>query len=122
VLDLSAAQNVLLASLNDARPEIVKIAGHVLGLMSSRDAQVGLLTVASDAKTADDVKISLYKSLSTSAKFFGNQLDPQQVQTLTKVVAEAQNLEVRSAAAEAHGALNLPADQAKSLIVNQSKV
>jgi hypothetical protein len=35
-------------------------------------------------------------------------------------VIEAQNLEVRAAAAEARGALNLPAEQAKSLIINQS--
>jgi hypothetical protein len=67
------------------------------------------------------VKISLYNSLATNAKFFGNLLDPQQVQSLQKTVDEAQNLEVRSAAAEAHGALNLPADQAKGLIVEQSQ-
>jgi hypothetical protein len=122
VLDLSAAETTLLAALNDPRPEIVKTSGNVLGLLRSRDAQTGLLTVAADEKTADDVKISLYKSLATSAKFFGSMLDPTQVETLTKVVSEAQNLDVRSAAAEAHGALNLPADQAKSMIVKQSKV
>jgi hypothetical protein len=122
VLDMSAAQPALLAALNDQRPDIVKLSGNVLGLLNSRDAQVGLLTVASDEKTADDVKISLYKSLATSAKFFGNQLDGSQVETLSKVVADATNLDVRSAAAEAHGALNLPADQAKALIVKQSKM
>ena len=41
----------------------------------SPDAQVGLLTKAQDEKATDDVKISLYKSLATNAKFFGNQLD-----------------------------------------------
>jgi hypothetical protein len=122
VLDLSAAQTVLLGSLNDTRPEIVKLTGTVLSRLNSKDAQIGLLSVASEEKTADDVKISLYKSLASSAKFNGNLLDAREVETLTRVVAEAQNLEVRSAAAEAHGALNLPADQAKTLIVNQAKV
>jgi hypothetical protein len=121
VLDLIAAQPALLGALNDARPDIVKISGSVLGLLPSREAQTGLLTTASEEKTADDVKISLYKSLATNAKFFGNLLDAAQIQALTKVVSDAQNLEVRSAAAEAHGALNLPADEAKSLIVKQSK-
>lgn len=122
VLEIGAAQPELLAALNDQRPDIVKLAGSVLGLVNSKEAQTGLLTVAADDKTADDVKISLYKSLATNAKFFGNQLDAGQVGTLSKVVDAAQNLEVRSAAAEAHGALNLPADQAKGLIVKQSKV
>ena len=122
VLDISVAQTTLLNALNDPRPEIVKLAGSVLAMLNAREAQIGLATVAGDEKTADDVKISLYRSLAESAKFHGNQLDAQQVEALTKVVAEAQNLEVRSAAAEAHGALNLPADQAKSLIVKQAKV
>ena len=96
MLDLSAAQPALLNALTDARPEIVKLSGNVLGLLPSKDAQIGLLSVAADEKTADDVKISLYKSLSTNAKFFGNMLDAPQVGTLAKVVADATNLEVRS--------------------------
>ena len=80
-----------------------------------------MLGKASDEKTADDVKISLYNSLAMNAKFFGNQLDEGTVKTLSGTVESAQNLEVRSAAAEARGALNLPADQAKSLIIGQSR-
>ena len=86
VLDLSAAQPALLNALNDPRPEIVKLSGNVLGLLPSKDAQAGLLSVASGEKTADDVKISLYKSLSTNAKFFGNMLDAPQIATLAKIV------------------------------------
>jgi predicted DNA-binding transcriptional regulator AlpA len=122
VYDLMPAKQALLASLSDSRPEIVKLGGQVLALINDPAAQGGLLMTATDEKTTDDVKISLYKSLATSAKFFGNKLDSSQVQTLEKTVADAQNLEVRSAAAEARGALNLPADQAKSLIVKQSKI
>jgi hypothetical protein len=121
VYDLMPAKQALLSSLSDARPDIVKLGGQVLGLLNDKDAQAGLLTTALDDKSADDVKISLFKSLATNAKFFGNKLDGSQVQLLEKVVADAGNLEVRSAAAEARGAMNLPADQAKSLIVKQSK-
>ena len=87
----------------------------------NKDAQVGLLTAASEEKTADEVKISLYKSLATNAKLFGSQLETAQIEPLNKTVAEAANNDVRAAAAEAHGALNLPADQAKSLILAQFK-
>ncbi|HMB96524.1 MAG TPA: hypothetical protein VKK61_10835 [Tepidisphaeraceae bacterium] len=121
VFPLSPAKQTLLSSLADARPEIVKLAGQVLGLLNDKESQGGLLVAAADDKTADEVKISLYKSLATNAKFYGNLLDAGQVQTLETTVAGATNLDVRSAAAEARGALNLPADQAKSLIVKQSK-
>jgi hypothetical protein len=121
VYDLGAAKTALLAALTDARPDIVMLAGNVLGLLNDREAQAGLLQTAQAEQTTDDVKISLYNSLATNAKFFGNQLDQNQVGALAKVVAEMENLDVRSAAAEAHGALNLPPDEAKGLIVEQSQ-
>ncbi len=122
IFDLAGAAPALLNALNDPRPDIVKLAGGVLSHIEGKNAQEGLLAIAGDSKTADDVKISLYRSLATSAKFYGNALESGEVESLVKVVAEAQNLDVRSAAADAHGALNLPADQAKTLIVKQAKM
>jgi hypothetical protein len=122
ILDLGPAEPELLAALNDPRPEVVKQAGAVLAVWNSKDAQRGMITIALAEKTPDDVKISLFKSVATSAKFFGNQLSDEQIAALQKVVETAANLEVRSAAAEARGALNLPANQAKQLIVKQSRV
>ena len=55
------------------------------------------------------------------AKTYGNMLDGGQVTNLQKVVESHANLQVRTAAAEAAGALNLPPDQAKTLIINQLK-
>jgi len=121
VLDLSVVQSTVLAALDDARPEVIKAAGNVLALFGSREAQAGLLAKALDDKTPDDLKLPLCKNLSTNAKFFGNQLDASRVEALTKFVGTAANPDVRSAAAEAHGALNLPADQVKTLILEQSK-
>jgi hypothetical protein len=107
--------------LNDVRPEVVTAAGAVLGVIDSRQAQPALLDKAVQDETDDAVRIALYRSLASSAKFFGNRLNEQQVAALQQTVNEAQNLEVRSAAAEAHGALNLPADQAKQLITRQAR-
>jgi hypothetical protein len=121
IYPLAPAKQSLLSALSDSRPEIVKLAGQVLGHLNDKDSQLGLLSAAADDKTADDVKISLYKSLATNAKFYGNLLESSQLQTLDATVAGATNLDVRSAAAEARGALNLPSDQAKSLVVKQSK-
>jgi hypothetical protein len=120
-LNVAVAEPTLLASLNDQRPDLVKNVGEVIGLINSRSAQQGLLSKAVDEKTAPDVAVSLFNSLATSAKMYGNLLEGAQVDQLTTVVEKAENLDVRSAAAEAHGALNLPADRAKQLIVNQSR-
>jgi hypothetical protein len=121
VYDLAPAKQSILSALTDARPDIVKLGGGCGAFLNDRDAQAGLLAATSEEKTADDVKISLYKSLALSAKLWGNLLDQTAVQNLEKVVAGATNLDVRSAAAEARGALNLPADQAKTLVVGQSR-
>lgn len=122
VMDVSAARMSLLSSLQDPRPEIVKLVGETLALIDAQGVQEGLIDTALAETTSDELKISLLNSLSTSAKFHGNRLDQARLDKLMAVVAEALNLEIRSAAAEAHGALNLPADQAKKLIVGQMKV
>jgi hypothetical protein len=121
VFDLTVALNLLLTALDDSRPDIVKSDATVLGLVDSPEIQPALLAKASDDKTADDLKIAVYKALATNARNFGNKLTSGQVTTLQNVVATAANVDVRTAAAEARGALNLPADQAKLLIMQQSK-
>jgi hypothetical protein len=121
VLQISAAKTSLLAGLVDSRTDIVKLAGSVLALLNDKDAQVGLITAADEEKAPDDVKISLYKSLATNARLFGDQLDPSELPPLETVIDQSTNNDVRSAAAEAHGALNLPADQAQKLILEQAK-
>ncbi|HVT88375.1 MAG TPA: hypothetical protein VHD56_05950, partial [Tepidisphaeraceae bacterium] len=121
IYDLAPAKAALLGALSDTRPEIVKLSGQVLGLLNDKDAQAGLLVAAQEDKTAEEVRISLYRSLATNAKFFGNHLEGPQLSDLEKTVAEGTSLDIRSAAAEARGALNLPADQAKNLIVKQAK-
>jgi hypothetical protein len=122
VLNLAAADQTVLGALNDSRPDVVKAAGHVLALLNTAPAQTALLQTAMAEKTADDVRVSVLKSLAISAKFFGNRLQPQSVAALDQVIENAANQDVKNAAAEARGALNLPADQAKTLIVKQSRV
>ena len=62
-------------------------------------------------------KVHFLKNLSTNAKFFGNQYDPATFAWLSKLVQTATNAEVRAAAGEAHGALNLPPEQVNDLIL-----
>lgn len=119
VYDLSAAEPTLLASLNDKRPEIAKAVGNVLALLDAKEVQPALLSRANDDKAPEEVRISLYKSMAMSAKFFGNRLSEDEVASLQKVVDGSGSNEVRTAAAEARGALDLPADLAKQLVIQQ---
>ena len=66
--------------------------------------------------------MSLYQSLADSAKHIGNRLDSDQVAALEQVVTGSGDASIRDAAAEARGALDLPADAARTLILKQSKV
>jgi CheY-like chemotaxis protein len=122
VLNLATAEQTVLNSLGDARPDVVKAAGNVLGMLNSQPAQSALLQTSLAENTADDVRVSLLKSLATSAKFFGNRLNPQQVASLDGLVQKSTSQDVKNAAGEARGALNLPQNQAKTLIVEQSRV
>lgn len=117
VLDLSAAQSALLLALEDTRPEIAKASGRALALLNSKAAQQSLLARASDTKLDAPMRISMYGSLATSAKFFGNLLEEQDVKTLQNAVVQEPAMDVRAAAAEAHGALNLSAAQVKSVLL-----
>jgi hypothetical protein len=119
--DLRITEQTLLASLNDKRPEVLKAVGEVLAYMNADQAQVSLVNTVKDEKTADDVRVSLLQSLAKNVKFFGGHLQPTSLDDLQKLVDTSPTAEVKVAAAEARGALNLPAEQAKELIVKQAK-
>jgi HEAT repeat protein len=120
--DMSVAEGGLLQALNDPRPEIAKAAGRVLATLKSPSAQNGLALKANSTATPVDVRVSLYHSLADSAKHIGNHLDGEMVSALEHVVTDSTDASIRDAAAEARGALDLPADAARMLILKQSKV
>jgi hypothetical protein len=121
ILDLAPAEPGVLAALGDSRPDIAEAAGRVLAMLNTPTAQTGLAVRAMDERTPSAVRVSLFRSLAMNAKFFGNHLGPVRISELEKTVTEEKNPDVRGAAAEARGALNLPASQARELILSQSK-
>ncbi len=120
IYSLDPIKSTLLASLTDARDEVVAAVAGVLAEYNDADAQKALLARASDTELSPELRSTLYKALAGNAKNFGNKLEPAELATLEKAVTDEAELPVRSAAAEARGGLNLPADAAKSIIVGQS--
>ena len=122
ILDVSVATPALMRALEDPRIEIAKSSASVLALIPGKETQSAIAGKSLDEKAGDDLKIATFKALATSAKFWGNLLDGDMTDSLQKVVETHANLQVRAAAAEAQGALNLPPDRAKNLIIKQSQV
>lgn len=119
IFNLASVKPTLLGSLNDERPDVVTAVGEVLSQYGDADAQRALLAKATPAATDSAIRISLFKSLSTNAKQFGNMLPAEDTKELETIVTNEPDLAVRSAAAEARGALNLPAADAKAVVLGQ---
>ncbi len=120
VLDLSAAQLALESAVRDER--IQTLAGQILAYLDSPGAQRAIAAMALEANNAPDVRISAFISLATSAKLNANMLPDETIDAIYALISsDATDTELRSTAAAAYGALNLPSRKAKDLILDQAK-
>lgn len=120
-LSVEPAKLALLSAMDDERDAVVERAARVLAIAMGRDGQVAIFRRATAAGVPEPLRVSLLQSLATSARTFGNLLPSDAIEALEALVAGDESLEVRSAAAEARGALNLPPEQAKALVLEQSR-
>ncbi len=122
VIDISAAQRVLTNAINDKHPEIQILVGQILAHLNSPDAQRAIAVMALSEGNSLDVRISAFESLATSAKLNANILIEQIVDGIYTLISSSEtDPELRSAAAAAYGALNLPSQKVKDLILDQAK-
>jgi HEAT repeat protein len=119
VFAFELAKPVLIELVRDQREEVAKKAASVLALISDEAAQHAVAERALSEDVGGELKVSLLNSLAESARFNGNQLSEEQVQQLIRLTHEATEPDVRTAASMAMGALNLPANQARQLILKQ---
>jgi hypothetical protein len=122
VLDLSAAQDALVAATSDKRAQMPVLAGQTLAHFDSPGAQRAIAAMALDANNALDVRIPAFDSLGTSAKLNANMLPDETIDAIYALISsDATDPALRSAAAAAYGALNLPSQKVKDLILDQAK-
>jgi HEAT repeat protein len=122
VINLSAAQNALVNAINDERKEIQILSGQVLAHLDSPGAQRAIAAMALDNNNDPDVRIAAFNSLTTSAKLNANMLVDPMIDAIYSLISSDQtDLDLRSAAAAAYGALNLPSQKVKDLILDQAK-
>jgi len=122
VLDLSAAQNALVTATSDKRPQMQVLAGQILAYFNSPGAQRAIADMALNANNAPDVRVPAFDSLATSAKLNANILPDETIDAIYALISSNEtDPGLRSAAAAAYGALNLPSQKVKDLILDQAK-
>ncbi len=122
VLDLSAAQNALIAATKDKRVEIQMLAGQTLAYLNTPEAQQAVAAMAMAESNSQDIRITAFGSLAVSAKVNGNKLDDAAINAIYGLVGSKDiDTGLRAAAAAAYGALNLPSQKVKTLILDQAR-
>ncbi|MHC4715642.1 MAG: HEAT repeat domain-containing protein [Planctomycetota bacterium] len=118
VFDLTRATQSLITALNDKRDPVRIAAAAALGQFRAAQAQRALAALADDAGAGEPVRLAAYSALSESLRLFGNQLTEEQIKAVIDVVTAEGSLPIRSGAAQALGAMNLPAEKIKDLILS----
>ncbi len=122
VVDLSLAQSALIGATRGQQQDLQVLAGQTLAFLNSPDAQRAIAQMALDDSYEMDVRIEAFASLANSAKLHGNLLEDatiNQIYELTR--SDETEPDLRAAAAAAYGALNLPSQKVKDLILDQAQ-
>lgn len=123
VIDLSLVIEQLTQATMDNRAAIQIFAGKILAHLSSPDAQRAIEAMAMDKQNDMQVRIAAFGSLATSAKLNGPMLLEEEVDAIYALVGSVEaDARLRSGAAAAFGAMNLPGRQVKDLILDQARL
>jgi hypothetical protein len=122
ILDLSAAQDALVMATKDKRTEIQMLAGQILAHLNTPAAQEAIAAMAMAEANSKDIRISAFGSLVVSAQVNGNKLEDATIDAIYALVSSKDiDPGLRAAAAAAYGALNLPSQKVKTLILDQAR-
>jgi hypothetical protein len=122
VVDLSLARNALVGATKTTRQEIQTLAGQILAHINDANAQRAIAEMAMNAANDMNVRVSAFESLVGSAKLGGNLLTDPAVTAIYELISKADtDPALRAAAAAAYGALNLPSQKVRNLILDQAK-
>jgi hypothetical protein len=122
IVDLSKAMGALIQATTSSNPEMQTLAADVLARLESPEDQRAIAVMALSDKNSPEVRIAAFGSLAISAKQNANLLLSEQIDAIYALVSSTETEpQLRAAAAGAYGALNLPSEKVKTLILDQSK-
>jgi len=118
VFDINLATGALIAATGDSRQQVRLAAAKALSVIGQADAQRAVAALAVDDGNDENVRVAAFGDLSASLRRYGNQLSDALAQQVLDVVQDrGESPELLNAAAQALGAMNLPSDKIKSLIL-----
>lgn len=120
VLDFRQAQNGLIRALAHPEEALRVTAAEVLAESEAPEAQAAVAKLALDESQPKPVRLKAFAALATSAKAHGNLLDDNIRDQVAEAATQTQDLDLRTAASQALGALNLPSNQASKIIQAQA--
>jgi hypothetical protein len=121
-LDLSIAEKALIAATKDKRVDMQMLAGQILAYLITPTSQQAIAAMALSDTNSKEIRVAAFDSLAVSAKQNGSLLDDATIDAIYSLVSAGDTDPVlRSAASSAFGALNLPSQKVKSLILDQAK-
>jgi hypothetical protein len=123
IVELSEALEALVrVTQQNDDAEMQTLAAQVLAFLESPAAQRGIAAMALSEANDVAIRISAFQSLAQSAKVNANLLQTEQVEQIYSLVSSTDaDPALRGAAAGAYGALNLPSEQVKKLILDQAR-
>ena len=116
VFELLLAERALIDGLSDARDEQKVACARALAVLTSGRAQQAIVDLAG-SKAPQPVRIAAYRAAAESVRLIGNQLDEARSAAVVDVVDSDAPEAIRYAAGELLGALDLPSEQIRSLII-----
>jgi hypothetical protein len=119
IYDAKLAVSALISASGSDNNEVKRAASGALAAIDSSDAQRGVANLALAADVSEPVRVQAFNDLSRSLRRFGNLLTDAQAEATVELVLSDASRELRRAASEALGALNLPSEQIQKLILSR---
>ena len=116
VYDIARCRGTLIAALGDGRAEVKTAAAEALATIPGPQAQQAVAALGIDAAQAEPVRLAALRALVEAVRRFGGALGDKQSGAIIDIVIKSSG-ELKMAAAEALGSLNLPSDEIKELIL-----
>lgn len=116
VLHFETAEPALIGALQSPSEELQTKSAAVLALIRTPTAQRAIGHVALDGRYARSLRLACFGFLAESGKVSGLLLEDAQTAELVKIARDDQDLEIRTAASKALGALNLQSNLASDII------
>ena len=122
IVRLSDGLEALIGATMSDRSEMQVLAFDVLVRLTSPEAQRAIAAAAMNEQNDKDVRLAAFGSLADSAKVNANLLLSEQIDAMYELIQlRDADADLRQGAAGAYGALNLPSQRVKDLILDQAK-